>query len=354
MTIDCLCNGDANACPRDLSTYTKNQARETVMFNEVSAVNTLIALEALVRRMAGMPGERRIVMISDGFLTQSQQYRLDALIDEALRSNVIINALDARGLYALTPGGDASVKGMFFPSDYLRTAYSNIQETGMQMDADVMNYAARGTGGIFVENTDDFEGGLERTASLRETSYILGFVPENLKADGQFHALKVQLVDKPHFTVQTRRGYFALRKTEDAAAAAKEEMRRAVFSQEKLAELPIEVQTQFFKADPDTVKVSVVIRADVRGLQFRKENGRNLNELNILTAVFDSDGNLVTSQEATANLRLSDTSFEQVLAGGLPLTVKFDLKRGSYVVRTVVRDSNTQKLGATSQNMEIP
>lgn len=97
-------------------------------------------------------------MISDGFLAYSQQYRLDVLIDQALRANVVINALDARGLYAVTAGGDISTKGLRFPLDYLRTVYFNIEETGMQMQSDVMNYAAWGTGGIFVENMNDFEG----------------------------------------------------------------------------------------------------------------------------------------------------------------------------------------------------
>jgi hypothetical protein len=110
MTILCLCNGDARHCP-DPEMYTKYQAREMVMRNDVGVENTLIALEALVRRMAGMPGERRIIMVSDGFLAKNQQYRLDTVVDQALRANVIINALDARGLYAMSPGGDASTKG---------------------------------------------------------------------------------------------------------------------------------------------------------------------------------------------------------------------------------------------------
>lgn len=189
---------------------------------------------------------------------------------------------------------------------------------------------------------------------MHETSYILGFVPKDLKADGQFHTLKVELAQKQHLTLQTRRGYFAPRQTEDAVAAVKEEMKRAVFSQEKLMQLPLEIQTQFVKADPDRAKVSMIIRTDVRHTGFRKENGRNLNELKILAAVFDGDGNLVTSQEQTVNLRLSDASLEQVMTGGLPLTLRFDLKRGTYVVRAVVHESNSQKLGADCQTVEIP
>lgn len=352
MTIACLCNGDEKRCP-DPASYTKNQARQIMMIQDIGADSTLTALENLVRRLAEMRGERRIAMVSDGFLNKNRQYRLDSVVDRALQTNVIISTMDARGLYVIPPGGDASSKGLQLPPDLL-PIYSNMQSTGMQMDADVLNYAAESTGGIFVENTNDLGAGLARIASLHETSYVLGFVPTDLKFNGQFHTLKVKLLKESHFVVQARRGYFAPRQAEDTATVAKQEVEEAIFSRENLTGLPMEVQTQLLKRDTQTANVSIFVRTDVRGVQFRKENGRNLDNLSLLVAVFDRDGNYVTSKEETVNLRLSDTWLEQVMSGGLPVTVKLDLKPGSYVVRTVIRESNSQKLGATSGDLEIP
>ena len=352
MTLACLCDGGAIPCPDPVS-YTKNQARQIMMVNDVGAESTLTALENLVRRLAEMRGERRIAMVSDGFLNKNRQYRLDAVVDRALQANVIISAMDARGLYVVPPGGDASSKGRQMPPD-LQLIYSRLQETGMSMDADVLNYAAESTGGIFVENTNDMEAGLARIASLHETSYVLGFVPADLKFNGQFHTLKVKLVKESRFAVQARRGYFAPRQAEDAATAAKEEVEQAIFSRENLTGLPMEVQTQLSKRDAQTASVSIVVRTDVRGVQFRKENGRNLDNLSLLVAVFDRDGNYVTSKEETVNLRLTDAWLQQVMSGGLPVTLKLDLKPGSYVVRTVIRESNSQKLGATSGDLDSP
>lgn len=352
LTIACLCNGDARNCP-DPVLYTKNQARQIIMVNDVGADSTLTALENLVRRLAEMRGERRIAIVSDGFLNKNRQYRLDAVVDRALQANVIISTMDARGLYVIPPGGDASARGQQIPPE-LQLLYSNMQATGMKMDSDVLNYAAESTGGIFVENTNDLEAGLARIASLHETSYVLGFVPTDLKFNGQFHTLKVKLVKESHFVIQARRGYFAPRQAEDAATAAKQEVEEAIFSRENLTGLPMEVQTQLLKRDAQTASVSIVVRTDVRGVQFRKENGRNLDNFSLLVAIFDRDGNYVTSKEETVNLRLSDTWLDQVMSGGLPVTVKLDLKPGSYVVRTVVRESNAQKLGAISGDLDIP
>lgn len=352
MTIACLCNGDERHCP-DPVPYTKNQARQIMMIQDAGADSTLTALENLVRHLTQMRGERRIAMVSDGFLNKNRQYRLDAVVDRALQANVIISTMDARGLYVIHLGGDASVRGQQIPPD-LQLLYSNMQATGMKLDGDVLNYAAESTGGVFVENTNDLAEGLARIASLHETSYVLGFVPTDVKFNGQFHTLKVKLVKESHFVIQARRGYFAPRQAEDAAAAEKQEVEEAIFGRENLTGLPMEVQTQLLKRDAQTANVSIIVRTDVRDVQFRKENGRNLDNLSLLVAVFDRDGNYVTSKEQTVNLRLSDTWLQQVMSGGLPVTVKLDLKPGRYVVRTVIRESNSQKLGATSGDLDIP
>ena len=73
---------------------------------------TLSVLKDAVRRIAAMPGQRTIVLISPGFLTlfDVQQDKAD-IIDRAIRGNVIVSSLNARGLYTIMPGGDASQSG---------------------------------------------------------------------------------------------------------------------------------------------------------------------------------------------------------------------------------------------------
>ncbi len=69
-------------------------------------------LRGLVRRMGALPGSRSIVMISPGFfLTIDHRSDESDLMDRAIHANVTISSLDARGLYTLIPGGDASTGG---------------------------------------------------------------------------------------------------------------------------------------------------------------------------------------------------------------------------------------------------
>src|ERR1700722_5352737 len=89
----------------------KTAASQAVINGETESRLALGVLKDIVRRAALMPGQRSVVLVSPGFLTPQLETDYMELIDRALRSQIIINALDARGLYTIVPGGDASVAG---------------------------------------------------------------------------------------------------------------------------------------------------------------------------------------------------------------------------------------------------
>lgn len=348
MTVACLCNNSPN-CP-DPELHTKMKAREIVANNDNGAANTLEALQNLVRRIAETPGERTIAIVSDGFLNKNRQYQMEALIDRALRANVIINTMDARGLYTTTT---VSERPVVVP-DNLQYKLSDMRLTGMAMNADVLSYAAEGTGGTFVQNSNDYEGGFEKLASLREVTYVLGFSPENLKFDGKFHNLKVKLVNGEHLSVQARRGYFAPKQAEDAATLEKEAMIQALFSGEEMQGIPVKITLKLFMADKQTAKISVTLHFNLRSMKFRREDGRNLNDLTVMVALFDRDGNYVSGAQKSMGLRLTDAMLAQLKVNGTTISEELSAKPGSYVIRAVLRESESQQLGSGSESLDIP
>jgi VWFA-related protein len=332
-----------------------SRASYIVTENEQRATATLTALENLVTRIAETPGERVIAMVSDGFLDKSVQRRMDALIDRALRANVVINAMDTRGLF--TPAGAmADLELSRFPR--LQSAYQSLEVTSAGVEADALAKAAEGTGGTFVKNSNDFDGGLQQIGSPHPIGYVLGFSPANLKSDGQFHKLQVKLLHATRFTLQARRGYFAPNGPEDASAAkdtvAKETMERALFSRENMKGLPVQISTKFVKVDEHTTQLNVAVDVDMQSVRFRKEGGRNLDELTLAVALFDQAGNYVTGKDQTIKLRLTDAELASLRRTGGEGAIEVSLKPGNYVVRAVVRENESEQLGATTQNMQIP
>jgi hypothetical protein len=218
----------------------------------------------------------------------------------------------------------------------------------------VLDGLAEGTGGFAFRNNNDFDAGLRMTAAAPEVSYLLGFTPQNLKNDGKFHSLKVTVSAKGSYSVQARHGYFAPKHGATPAEAAKQDIEEAVFSQEQLNGVPVGMKTQFYKTSPTDAKLTVLTHVDLARMQFQKEEGRNRNDLTIVTALFDRNGNFISGNQETVELRLRDTTLERLNRTGITVKSNMDVKPGAYLIRLVVRDSNSARLSAQNGVVEIP
>ena len=299
---------------------------------------SLGTLKEVVRRISVMPGQRIIVVVSPGFMNTDALQEQSEVADHALHSNVVINTLDARGLYTNMP--DASQQRS--PSASIAGLVQQYYTAEQSADADILADFADATGGTFFHNSNDLEGGFRRLTAQPEFSYLLGFAPQNLKPDGHYHKLKVTLKSPAKGLVQARKGYYAPLGTTDPKEQARQAIEDAVFSQEESREIPVELHTQFFKPDDADAKLSVVVHMDVRHIHFRKVNGRNDNDITIVSAVFDRNGNFVGGTQKVLQLHLKDETLASKLNSGISLKSSFDVKPGSYVVRLVVRDEDGQ------------
>jgi hypothetical protein len=306
-----------------------------------------------------MPGQRSIVLVSPGFIAPDLDHEYIDIVDHALHSQVVINALDARGLYVVIPYGDASHQLSVLPGDsVIGASPPPISKTLMESAAasaqgELLSAIADGTGGIFFHNNNDFEDGFRRVSETPEYSYMLAFAPQNLKLDGSFHNLKITLKNQQKLTLQARRGYYAPKNFSDPNELAKQEIEDAMYSQEELHNLPVNLHTQFFKASDEDAKLIVLAHVDVKRLHFRKVEGRNDNVLTCVSALFNRNGNFVQGTQKTVTMHWKDETLEHQLASGITLKTSFDVKPGSYLVRLVVRDSEGQLMSAENGTVEI-
>jgi hypothetical protein len=264
---------------------------------------------------------------------------------------VLINSLDARGLYTPDLGdisqpttGSAVVAGNRF-----NYSLDQQREQGY-----VLQDLADGTGAGFFHNSNDLDAGFKLLMQSPETSYLLGFSPAEMKPDGKFHTLKVTIPGNTKYEIQARRGYFAAKKSADPTEVAKQEIEEAVFSQDEVHDLPVELHTQFYKTDSLNAKLAVMTHLDVSRMQFKKENGRNNDSLTIVAALFDRNGNYIMGSEKILDMKLKDATLEKLGNHGLTVKSDFDVKPGQYVVRLVARDSEMARLTTENGTVEIP
>jgi len=333
-------------------------AQTALNFGDRDTRVALDTLQVLVRRMATLPGSRTIVLASPGFFLTLDHRQIESdLMDKAIRANIVISALDARGVYVIVPGGDAATPPAIATS--LGGLKAQFEIDNARAGADVLQELANATGGSFFHNSNDLGEGFKQIAMQPEFIYVLGFYPQNLKLDGSYHALKVALTkdamkNAAASQLQVRRGYFMPSHAKDPVEQAKQELEETFFSRDEISDIPLELNTQFFKTGEYKARLSLLVRLDPKHLRFRKADGRNYDTLTIVGGVFDRNGKYVTGSQKVVDLKLKDQSFQAIPDSGVTFKTNLDVPSGSYVVRLVVRDSEGQLMSAKNSVVEIP
>lgn len=336
-------------------------ARKVVFQTEMQARANFSQLDRLVDYVAKMPGRKTIILVSPGFLANDEQDELDRIVDHAIREQVVISALDPRGL-APPKESDAS-------RAYISGRPGSAERLNSQREiaaSDVLSQVAQDTGGEYFRNNNDLKSGFS-TLSGAPVYYMLAFVPSNLKADGKFHPLKVELAQKQKgFDLQARRGYFAPKNKGEAEKEAnrqaelnsetqtEQQIREAIASKTDTRQFPVTLNGKLSEGLNGIRDLSLIAHVDTKPLHFQKDGKLNSNTLTFAFAIFDEKETLITSQEKGVKVGVTDTQLADLLRDGINMSMDFHLKPGTYRIREVVMDSEEHHLTAISTRISVP
>ena len=179
-------------------------ARQVLQAGEQDVRVTFASIAEFVRRMAALPGQSILILVSPGFLTINPE-ALSAeshLIDLAARYNVVISALDARGVYVTDVTASDDTRGRS-PGEI-----NELRQRSMTQTESVMTELTDGTGGTYFRHNNDLGVGFSALTDTPRCVYLIELSPDNMKANGSYHRLKVK-VNREELQIQVRRGYFA-------------------------------------------------------------------------------------------------------------------------------------------------
>jgi VWFA-related protein len=353
-------------------------AQNIVNQSQIQARTNLQQIELVVKYLAQMPGQRAVILVSPSFLSQSEQYQLDRLIDHALRSQVVISSLDPKGLAVLSREADASESYIPIDPQTLEAAH-RVDSLRELVATAVLANVAEGTGGEYFHNSNDLKAGFGALAGS-PTYYTLAFAPKDVQQDGKFHALKVTLTEKEKgFTIQARRGYYAPKPGEavpktvaeipvppkaaepkkevaplDPEEQAQEQIRQAVLSKTDVEQLPVALDVKLPAGQGDTRELSLSAHLDAAPLHFHKDGDHNLNTVTFVFAVFDDKDNLLNAQQRRAKVNVLDGQLPGFLKAGVDVNLTFELNPGAYRLREVVTDSEDHHMTTLSRDVTIP
>ncbi|HZN10275.1 MAG TPA: VWA domain-containing protein [Blastocatellia bacterium] len=361
--------------PRERATLqAQSKARMIVAQNAHYTQTTLSTLEGMIRSLRDLPGRKLVVLLSDGFFlggnSSSKIYDLRRITDAATRAGVVIYSIDARGLLAAIPGGDASEPSGSGGAE-AAPLRARFEQGAIDAKRDGLNALARDTGGFPLFNGNDLSAGLQRVLDDNETYYVLAYEPETSYRDGRFHKLEVRVTGRPELKVRTRKGYLAPadkaaekvaekpkekspeKAAKEAQAVKESQLRAGLGSLFPLRGIPVELAADFIDAEGAGPVAVINARLDAADLNFTRVNDRHQAALDVVVVIFDEQGKAVNSVSERITLNLTPAVYERVLEQGLDYRKLVKLKPGFYQARLAVREEGSTRLGSAAQWVEV-
>src|SRR5262245_37701911 len=145
-------------------------------FNILNTDRQLSALQTAMSMLGGLPDQKALVYFSSGLRLNGtdNQAQLRATTNAALRASVSIFPVDARGLVASAPLGDATRQSPGGIGMFTGKLAENIA-TNFQRSQDTLYSLAKDTGGKAMFDYNDLSMGIVQAEQAVTSYYILGY-----------------------------------------------------------------------------------------------------------------------------------------------------------------------------------
>ncbi|OAI57592.1 hypothetical protein AYO50_01300 [Acidobacteria bacterium SCGC AG-212-P17] len=331
--------------------------------------NTLNQLNALAKVLAGYPGRKNLIWLSESFPLvlfpeTDNQLHMDG---QSLRSAVrgAANPPSTQQNLQSSPTFKSYAALIKKVSDSLMAAQVAVYpvDAGALGKDDhlasqhTMDNMAESTGGKSFKNSNDLVLGLRTGIEDGSTYYTLTYYPENKNWDGQFRRIQVKS-DRSNMSLRYREGYYAVDpekiNKEDSDAVAENFSRALQLDAPSATQIVFQAQVQ--PPAGKNNKVVVTFHIDPRTLAFeKKDGGVEFAKLSCTVWAYGKDKDKPTMSSGTTTANLSATEYQQMVQQRfLPCERQFELKPGTYALRMGVLDRATNKIGTASAQVVVP
>ena len=324
-------------------------------FNIFNTDQKLAAIESLARMLRAAPGRKSLIHFSSGVERTGieNQAQLRAATDAANQANVSLYTVDARGLAALPPGGDASTASPSGTAVYTGQAVFS-QVSSLQGSRETLASLSADTGGKTFYDLNDFAPAFAEVQRENSSYYLLGYSPSNTRSDGRFRRIRVE-VDRAGLKVEARPGYFAPKNFRQFTAEDRElQLQQAMDLDSPFVDLPFVVDTAYFRRNDR--KYDVVLAAKIPGsvISLLGKSGKHETAFDFAWRVTDEKNKVVGALRDTLPVKVAGEAYELLLAGNILYEGGIELAPGRCRLKTVVRENQSGKIGTFEGPLVLP
>lgn len=329
-------------------------------FNIFNTDRQLAALESAARMLGALNEKKALVYFSSGITRNGldNQAQLLATVNAAIRANVAFYPIDARGLVAQAPLGDAT-KGSpgsqaMYTGSSARAVQSNLQGT-----QETLYTLAADTGGKALLDNNDLSMGLVQAQKDVASYYVIGYYSSNEALDGRYRRIKITIGDAATRAriakVDYRQGYFAgkqFRKFNDSDR--EQQLAQALALGDPITDMNLALELDYFRLGRDRYFVPLAVKIPGSEIELARHGGAESTRFDFIGEVKDAKGSVVANVRDNIPVKLKGETAQQLAKTTLEYDTGFTLPPGTYTTKFLARENETGKIGTFETKFVVP
>ncbi|MGD0775332.1 MAG: VWA domain-containing protein [Candidatus Solibacter sp.] len=324
-------------------------------FNLFTTDRQLGALQTAVKMLGQLNEKKVLVYFASGLQLNGidNQAQFQATTNAAIRANVSFYPVDARGLVAQSPMGDAtrgSPGGLGMYSGSSAMAFTN----NFQKSQDTLYALAADTGGKALLDNNDLTQGVVQAQNAITSYYVVGYYSANTAMDGRFRRIKITLADAA-LKLDYRQGYFAGKEFKKFTTVDKErQLIDALMLGDPITELTIAMEVNYFQLNSAEYFVPVVVKIPGSELALARKGGAEHTLIDFIGEVKDEYNVTVANVRDKVDIKLSGATAAQLAKQPIHYDTGFTLLPGTYSLKFLARDDETGRIGTYLNKFVVP
>ena len=355
--IDILVAGESGFDETDATAADTGAAfgQDDAEFNIFNTDRQLSALETTVKMLGTLNEKKALVYFASGLRLNGldNQAQLRATLNAAIRANVAFYPIDARGLVASAPLGDAtrgSVGGVAMYSG----AAAGMMQSGFSRSQDTLYALAADTGGKALLDYNDLSVGIVEAQKAISNYYIIGYYTTNTALDGKFRRIQITLKDL-NAKLDYRQGYYAGKEFTKFTSVDKErQLEEALMLGDPITDLTIAMEVNYFQLNRAEYYVPVVMKIPGSELALAKSRGAERTIIDFIGEIKDEYGATIQNIRDKVDTKLSSDTAAELAKRPIQYVTGYTLLPGGYTIKVLARDLETGRIGTYMTKFTVP
>ncbi len=326
-------------------------------FNVFNTDRQLSALETAAEQLGRVNEKKSLIYFASGLKLNGvdNQAQLHATVDAAIKAGVTFWPIDARGLVAEAPLGDAT-QGSPGNRDIYTGGAAVAATSNFQQSQDTLYALAGDSGGKAFFDNNDLTLGIIHAQQAVSDYYILGYYTSNTAKNGHFRRVKVLLTNGTEANLSYREGYYAEKEFAKFNQEDKErQLEDALMLDDPITDLTIAMEIDYFQLDRAEYFVPIVVKIPGRELALAKRRGAQQTSIDFIGEIKDVIGGFtVQNIRDHVSKKLSDVTAAELATVPIEYNTGYTLLPGSYSIKFLARDDETGRIGTFQTTFTIP